>query len=293
MKRKRGYCLPRILYQRTRTNNMKTRAITALFFVIVMVASFLFGPDVFLIFYLLLATACLYEYYGMMKQGGLFPLSICGLIGSVISFLLVFDLTFLELPPNRILLLALTPAFFLVPQLFRQDTRPFEQVASGLLGLLYVTLPFMCFTALAFGLVDDGFDIALPLGFFVFLWSNDTGAYLIGRFFGKNKLFERISPKKTWEGFFGGVLLAVLAAWIFGKYFPEVTGWVWMTMAALIGVSGTLGDLVESMLKRSLQVKDSGKLLPGHGGLLDRFDGLLIAAPVTLIFLKLVLPSAF
>jgi len=117
------------------------------------------------------------------------------------------------------------------------------------------------------------------------LWANDTGAYLSGRSFGKHKLFERISPNKTWEGFIGGILLAVVIALNLEHYFGALSKWEWVTMAVIIGVFGTLGDLVESMLKRSLGVKDSGNILPGHGGLLDRFDGLLMAAPLVFFFL--------
>lgn len=121
------------------------------------------------------------------------------------------------------------------------------------------------------------------------LWASDTGAYLFGRKLGSHKLFERHSPKKTWEGFFGGVLTSVLVSFIISLFFKEIPFLVWGGMAVLIVSFGTLGDLVESMLKRSLDAKDSGSLLPGHGGLLDRFDGLLIAAPIVYAYLYLIL----
>ena len=121
------------------------------------------------------------------------------------------------------------------------------------------------------------------------LWASDTGAYLFGRKLGSHKLFERHSPKKTWEGFFGGMFTSLLVSFLISLCFTEISMLVWAGMAVLIVSFGTLGDLVESMLKRSLDAKDSGTLLPGHGGLLDRFDGLLIAAPVVFAYLYLVL----
>jgi phosphatidate cytidylyltransferase len=125
------------------------------------------------------------------------------------------------------------------------------------------------------------------MGFLIILWSNDTGAYLSGRALGRTKLFERISPNKTWEGFIGGVLLAMGVAFGLSYWFGTLTKLEWVMIAAIIGIFGTLGDLVESMLKRSLGIKDSGSILPGHGGFLDRFDGLLIAAPLVYILLTL------
>ena len=119
----------------------------------------------------------------------------------------------------------------------------------------------------------------------ILLWANDTGAYLVGMKFGRNKLFERHSPKKTWEGFIGGIVIGAAAAVIISYYFKDLPWNQWVSVAILISCFGTLGDLVESMFKRSINVKDSGGILPGHGGLLDRFDGLLIAAPIVYTYL--------
>jgi phosphatidate cytidylyltransferase len=151
------------------------------------------------------------------------------------------------------------------------------------MGIIYVMVPFMFFHALAYS--DGGFNFHLPLGFLVMLWANDTGAYLSGYFFGRTKLFERHSPKKTWEGFIGGVLIAAIAGFIFSRFYTELAWQHWVIIGVLIGCFGTLGDLVESMFKRSINIKDSGGILPGHGGLLDRFDGLLISAPIIFAYL--------
>jgi phosphatidate cytidylyltransferase len=146
-------------------------------------------------------------------------------------------------------------------------------------------VPFSFFHALAF--VNGHFNFHFPLAFLLMLWTNDTGAYLSGRFLGRTKLFERHSPKKTWEGFIGGALLTIGTATLLSHYFSDVHWRQWASMAVYISLVGTFGDLVESMFKRSINIKDSGGILPGHGGLLDRFDGLLLSAPLVFAFLYL------
>ena len=252
-----------------------------------MVLSFLLGAEFFLGFYTVLLGACLYEFYGMIKTQKIDVLPILGIAVSVVSSLIVFSQYLPSLPNFPTYILVLIPALFFLTELFRNKENPFQNVGFNLLGLFYVVLPFFCFIHLGF--FTGEFSIQFPLGFLIMLWANDTGAYLTGRFLGRNKLFERVSPKKTWEGFVGGVLIACLAGFIFQKYYTDYPVYIWISMAITIGVMGTLGDLVESMLKRSLNVKDSGNLLPGHGGLLDRFDGLLIAAPCVWVFLNVLL----
>lgn len=266
---------------------MKTRAITGFFFVVAMVASVLMGAGVFAVFYSALAAACLFEFYGMFAWSDTRPDRLQGTVLGFAAFALLLAIDFELLSPDYALIILLLLPVFMVTQLFRKTAKPFEGVATTLLGVFYVILPFYCFYRLGF--LSGNFQFQLPLGFLLMLWANDTGAYLIGRAFGKNKLFERISPGKTWEGFAGGLLSALLAGLILFQYTGDVLPrWQWLSLGVLIAVAGTLGDLVESMLKRSLNVKDSGNLLPGHGGLLDRFDGLLVAAPVTYVFLALV-----
>ena len=125
----------------------------------------------------------------------------------------------------------------------------------------------------------------LPLSVFIFLWASDSGAYLVGSLIGKHRLFERISPKKSWEGSIGGGVLALVAAWALWYFFPIMSLWQWIGMALVVVVFGTWGDLVESLLKRQLGIKDSGHILPGHGGILDRFDSSMLAVPAVVIYL--------
>jgi phosphatidate cytidylyltransferase len=178
--------------------------------------------------------------------------------------------------------------------LFSGSGSPIVNVSLSFFGILYIAVPFSLWslTVLKEEFVYDlGNRIEYTphylLGFFFLVWSNDTFAYLVGKPLGRTKLFERISPKKTWEGFIGGVVLTQGVAYILSIYFTELPLRDWMVIGAIVSVFGTLGDLVESMFKRSLNVKDSGGILPGHGGILDRFDGVLLASPFVVTYLLL------
>lgn len=265
---------------------MLTRAITGFFFIAVLIGAHLLGQVIFVSFFSVLGLWCLYEFYGIIRReeiqpmvafGGLALAVLAGLVGLHCVGLIPFIKVWLFVPFFSLLF---------VYALFQKRAHPFHDIAYTVLGIIYAGIPFLFFVALGF--VKGNFNLYIPLGFLIILWSNDTGAYLAGRSFGKHKLFERISPNKTWEGFAGGVLFALAIAFNLERYFGALAKWEWACMAIIIGVFGTLGDLVESMLKRSLGVKDSGHILPGHGGLLDRFDGLLMAAPLVFLFLLMI-----
>ncbi len=265
---------------------MKTRAITAFFFTLVMLGSFFLGGDVFTVFYLLLSLAALNEFYVLVKTAGIRPNKVLGLITGFLLFGYIAAFPFFPFDTRYLLLGVPIGLFIFISELYRKEKSPFSNIGYTFLGIIFVIIPFAFFYALGF-LLDTTYNFHLPLAFMLMLWASDTGAYLFGRKLGKTKLFERHSPKKTWEGFGGGILMSVLVAVIVSFLFTEISLPVWAGMAVLIVSFGTLGDLVESMLKRSLDVKDSGTLLPGHGGLLDRFDGLLIAAPMVYVYLFL------
>ncbi|HVW14388.1 MAG TPA: phosphatidate cytidylyltransferase [Mucilaginibacter sp.] len=270
---------------------MKTRAITGFFFVIVMIASILLGRYTFDIFYLVLSTLCLFEFYRLVMQTGIKPALILGVLTGALVYIIFAALAMNnDGAPANYLLLALVPCFaaIFIQELFRRSEAPFTNITYTVFGLLFTVMPFCFFHALAYLDGYSGFNFHIPLGFLIMLWANDTGAYLCGMSFGRHKLFERHSPKKTWEGFIGGVLISAAAGLILSHFYKELAWQHWVIAALLIGCFGTLGDLVESMLKRSLNVKDSGGILPGHGGLLDRFDGLLMAAPIVYMYLYFV-----
>jgi phosphatidate cytidylyltransferase len=267
---------------------MKTRAITAFFFTLVMLASVFLGGDVFTVFYLILSLAGLNEFYILVKTAGIRPNKPLGLITGFLLFGYIAAFPFFPFDSRYLLLGVPLGLFIFISELYRKESNPFSNIGFTFLGIIFVVIPFSFFYALGF-FINAEYNFHLPLAFMLMLWASDTGAYLFGRKLGKTKLFERHSPKKTWEGFGGGILMSVLVAVIVSFLFKEISLPVWAGMAVLIVSFGTLGDLVESMLKRSLNVKDSGTLLPGHGGLLDRFDGLLIAAPMVYVYLFLIL----
>ncbi len=179
-------------------------------------------------------------------------------------------------------------ALIFVIELYRKSENPFANIALTLAGVPYVVLPFGLLLLSNFNESTTWstrkFDIVFA--FFFMLWANDTGAYFAGTKFGKHKLFERISPKKSWEGFIGGALISLLMGYFCHLFFHTESLGFWLLMAFTVVLFATWGDLVESMLKRSLGVKDSGTILPGHGGILDRFDGLLLAAPMVYFLLQ-------
>jgi phosphatidate cytidylyltransferase len=263
---------------------MKTRAITGVFFVVVLVAAVVSSAWSFAALFLIISLLSLHEFYRIVALEGIKP-NLPGGLALGGGLLLAFMLPRLQETDHSILLYCI-PLMTLIfwHELFRKEAKPFSNIAFSFLGVLFAVVPFIFFFELAY-LGGPEYRYQYPLGFLIMLWASDTGAYLAGRTFGKTKLFERHSPKKTWEGTIGGLVISGIAAFILAGAFPEVETWRWLISSLIIVTFGTYGDLTESMLKRSYGIKDSGNILPGHGGLLDRFDGLLIAAPLVYLFL--------
>ena len=188
----------------------------------------------------------------------------------------------------------ITIIYLLVAELYAKQEDPIHDWAYTMMSQMYVVLPFSLLNMLAFRAAPEGimYVYTLPLSVFVFLWVNDTGAYCCGSLFGKHKLFPRISPGKSWEGSIGGGVFVIAAAalvwYLTDTYDMNPTGmgmWEWMGLGLTVVVFGTWGDLVESLFKRTLGIKDSGNILPGHGGMLDRFDSSLLAIPAAVVYL--------
>ena len=175
-------------------------------------------------------------------------------------------------------------AFALVRELYKKADSPLDNMAYFALSQLYAALPFALLNILStFG--PCAYNYIMPLSIFIFLWCSDSGAYFVGSAIGRHRLFERISPKKSWEGSIGGGVLALVAAYVLSLFYPTLGAIEWMGMAAVVVVTGTWGDLIESCMKREMGIKDSGNILPGHGGILDRFDSAILAIPSVVVYL--------
>lgn len=269
-------------------NNFTKRALTGFVFVAVLLGCIMFGYQTYMALFFLITVLSLWEFYKLVETDGIVPQKIAGTIVGGLLFVLstaVFNHT---LNPVWLVIIFPFSSVILIVELYKKAAKPFTNIAFTLLGLLYVAIPFSLLNLLVFpSFLNGGYTPHVLLGSFYILWSSDTGAYLAGRAFGKHKLLERISPKKTWEGFFGGGVISIGVANLIACYFTELNRIDWTIIAIIIVVFGALGDLVESMFKRSVNAKDSGNILPGHGGLLDRFDGLLISVSFVSAYLLL------
>jgi phosphatidate cytidylyltransferase len=215
------------------------------------------------------------------------PLTFYGTFCGVVMHVLAFFIERGDLAYQYYYILSPLLTFIFFIKLYKsKDEKPFKNIAYTFLGIIYVALPFTLFTVLAF-IKNDTYDPNIVLGCLFLLWSSDSGAYFAGTKFGKTKLFERVSPKKSWEGSIGGLVTAMVVATIISKYYTNYSSFQWYAIGVIIVVAGTYGDLVESLFKRSINIKDSADTIPGHGGFLDRFDGLLLSIPFIIPFVKL------
>ena len=265
-------------------SDLPARVIAAVIGASLIVGGILFGPVTYLVVFLVITVASLWEFYRLLSRREVISLKILGTLWGaallVLSFL-VINGTF-----HAYVLLALTPLTFLifVAKLYdKKDTEPFSGIAHTWLGIVYIALPFSLMHLVAFA--GGKYDFQLVLGCLLLHWAHDVGAYFAGKVLGRTPLFERWSPKKTWEGSAGGFLLALLVVFIGHRWAHSLDLWQWTGMAIIIILAGTFGDLVESQFKRSLSIKDSGHTIPGHGGFLDRFDGLLLSTPLVAAYL--------
>jgi len=266
-------------------SNLTQRIVAALIGAPLIILGILYSPTSFWLLILAITVLTQYEFYKLLGMSGGLPLKIYGTFcGAVIISLTYFIETYTIDFENYYIMVPMLTFTFFIKLYKKKDPKPFVNLGYTFLGIIYVALPFALLNELAFWKGD--FQPLLVIGVFIILWSNDSGAYLAGRLFGRRKLFERISPKKTWEGFFGGAIIALLASFLYWRFTDTLSIDQWLCIAAIIATTGTLGDLVESLFKRSIEIKDSGSLIPGHGGFLDRFDGLLLSMPFILTFIK-------
>lgn len=273
-------------------SNLTQRLITAFTGAAVIIACIVYGPWTYFLLFLFICFMTLREFYLLAGLDGMLVQktfgTICGVVLFTLSFLIEFDKISYR---YYFLIFPMVSTVYMIKLYKKFERKPFTNIAYTFLGVFYVAVPFTLLNIATFE--NHMYDYQIIFGCLFILWASDSGAYIAGTLFGKRKLFERISPKKSWEGFIGGAVLALLFAYGLPYFFtaightPTISSWQWMVVGAIIIVGGTYGDLVESLLKRSIEIKDSGNTLPGHGGFLDRFDGLLISAPFIVAFLEI------
>ncbi len=273
-------------------NNLTQRLITAIIGAAAIIFCIVYSEWTYFILFFAICLLTLLEFYALTGLDGMVPQKTFGTISGMIIFSLSFFIERGDISYRYyFLIFPMVSCVYMIKLYKKFERKPFTNIAFTFLGLFYVVVPFALLNIAAY---ENGiYNFQIMFGCLFILWASDTGAYFAGTLFGKRKLFERISPKKSWEGFAGGAALALAFAYGLPYFFEWVgvmsflTPVYWMIIGAIIIIGGTFGDLVESLLKRSIEIKDSGDSLPGHGGFLDRFDGLLISAPFIVAFLEI------
>lgn len=271
--------------------NLIIRALTGIIFVVVLISAICIHPIFFLILFCIITGLTLWEFGGLVKHYENANLQrTVNMLGGVYLFIATFvhanGLTDGKIFLPYLLFIMLT----MIAELYYKAPNPINNWAFTLFAQIYCAGSFSMLNFIGAEPGTPGVMSYTPLfimAIFIFVWLDDTGAYLVGSLIGKHKLFERISPKKSWEGFFGGLVLALASSQAFAWFAPEINRMNWLGLAATVVLFGTWGDLIESLLKRTLGVKDSGNVLPGHGGMLDRFDSVMLAVPASYIYIEL------
>ena len=269
--------------------NLIIRALTGIIFVVVLISAICIHPIFFLILFCIITGLTLWEFGGLVKHYENANLQrTVNMLGGVYLFIATFvhanGLTDGKIFLPYLLFIMLT----MIAELYYKAPNPINNWAFTLFAQIYCAGSFSMLNFIGAEPGTPGVMSYTPLfimAIFIFVWLDDTGAYLVGSLIGKHKLFERISPKKSWEGSIGGGVVAIGVSFILAHYFPFMSMMEWAGLALVVVIFGTWGDLTESLLKRQLHVKDSGNILPGHGGMLDRFDSSLMAIPAAVVYL--------
>ncbi|WP_311442035.1 phosphatidate cytidylyltransferase [Hoylesella enoeca] len=279
----------------SKTKNLIVRTITGVLFIAIMVSGFL-RPQAMVFLFSLITGLTIWEYCSLVNELKTVTVNrFIATVAGVYFFLAVAGINSGYIQTNGVFVpYLLTIVYLFVSELYTRNENAIHDWAYTMLSQMYIALPFSMINVLAFRQAPDGdihYYYLLPLSVFIFLWTNDTGAYCCGSLLGKHKLFPRISPAKSWEGSIGGALFVLIAAAVVGYLESQrdalsgLTIVQWLGLGLVVTVFGTWGDLVESLFKRTLGIKDSGNILPGHGGMLDRFDSSLMAIPASVVYL--------
>jgi phosphatidate cytidylyltransferase len=268
------------------------RTISGAVFVAIMLSVIYFGAATFAIWILFVMCVALWEFYNIARKLSVCPQRSVGFTIAVILYATGYMHAFDVLPDK----ITVTILYLIIPlavwvfirELYRRCEQPFVNIAYTFLGVIYVALPFSLMP-IVFAEMGQAFVFC----YFILLWTNDTFAYLFGITLGKHRLFPRHSPKKSWEGYIGGIASVSLSSYLLHLVFPELAIIHIVVTGLIIAITSTLGDLVESMLKRNAGIKDAGKIMPGHGGLMDRFDVTFLSLPLVFLYIKILQAFAF
>lgn len=269
-------------------NETLKRAISGAVYILILIISIICSAESFFILFGLFLLIAVFEFCELVQINKIFPAIAAVILYGSVTYLASqniplsknFDYTLLA----ATLLISFRAMFFL----FNDKQQKIDTVTKYIYLLGYIILPFIIITKIPFGI--KGYNPKIIIGIFILIWTNDTFAYIVGKSIGKHKLYEKISPKKTIEGFLGGIIFALIASDLISTYYIEgkqTTQNIWYGFALIVGVFGTIGDLIESKFKRVANVKDSGNIMPGHGGILDRLDSVIFVAPFIFLFYQL------
>lgn len=273
-----------------------TRAVTALVFVLVLLTGLLWNYYSFSVLFFVIALWGLYEFYHVAEALGAKPQKKIGYLLGAISYLAfvradLFAPVLSDTSGPLKLCLFTFPLVIFSGAVFSKQARAFSNSIFTIVGILYAVLPFALLHEMVIKEVPEDrvlqFYPYVLLGVILLIWCNDTFAYLGGSLFGKHKLIERVSPGKTWEGTVIGVIISFAGSFVIAHFQSDVPAYFWPLMGVLVPVLATLGDLVQSAMKRQANIKDTGSIMPGHGGILDRFDSLIFVTPFVVVILKL------
>lgn len=272
-------------------NNFTVRTLSGAVYVAIVIGSILLGKVAFFALFAFISSYTLFEFYRLCAHSETKPQFGLGIITSLTIYVLVF-LCNQNIVDSRLFFI-LTPLFIMIPivEMLRNKSHNILNIIYTTFGIIYISIPFSILNLILSPVknMPELYKPEIMIGLFVIIWASDAGAYIFGRMLGKHKLISKISPNKTWEGAIGGTLFAILISSAFFSFFDYFSTIAIVAMTLITVVAGTFGDLTESMIKRFFDVKDSGKIMPGHGGLFDRFDSLLFAAPIYYIFISLFL----
>jgi phosphatidate cytidylyltransferase len=290
-------------------NETLKRGISGAVYIILLIASILYSTESFFILFGIFLIIAVYEFCNLVSIHKVFPIILATAIYAMVTLVSHYN-TITANTLNQIfntdylidiniqqldivlLVIALVVSIKCILFLFYDNIQKISTSSKYLYLLGYIILPFVFITKISFGIND--YNPKIIIGLFILIWTNDTFAYIVGKSIGRTKLFEKISPKKTIEGFLGGILFAILAGYLISKYyikanpeFSERSILIWTSIAVIVGIAGTIGDLIESKFKRIAGVKDSGSIMPGHGGILDRLDSVIFVAPIIFLFYQI------